>query len=141
MSRILTTEIRVGWGDCDPAGIVYYPTFFHWFDLATFNFFEQCGIPILDLRARYSTLGLPLLEADAKFEAPARPRDRLTIETGLAALAEKTIELRHIVRRDAARLLEGRELRVWAVADAARAKGMRAAAIPQEVAEVLRRPA
>jgi acyl-CoA thioesterase FadM len=26
------TEILVAWGDCDPAGIVYYPNYFHWFD-------------------------------------------------------------------------------------------------------------
>jgi len=28
MSRTATTTIRVEWGDCDPAGIVYYPNFF-----------------------------------------------------------------------------------------------------------------
>jgi len=141
MSRIVSTEIRVGWGDCDPAEIVYYPTFFRWFDVATFAFFEACGVPILELKARYGTLGLPLLEASAKFEAPARPLDRVTVETELATLKSKTLELRHRVRRDGMRLLEGREVRVWAVADARREKGMRATAIPAEVAAALRRPA
>lgn len=27
--------VLVGFGDCDPAGIVYYPNFFRWFDEAT----------------------------------------------------------------------------------------------------------
>lgn len=24
--------IRIEWGDCDPAGIVFYPRYFEWFD-------------------------------------------------------------------------------------------------------------
>ena len=28
-------EVTVEWGDCDPAGIVYYPAYFKWFDQAT----------------------------------------------------------------------------------------------------------
>ena len=27
-----TRVIRVQWGDCDPAGIVFYPRYFEWFD-------------------------------------------------------------------------------------------------------------
>jgi 4-hydroxybenzoyl-CoA thioesterase len=139
MGRIVETELRVGWGDCDPAGIVYYPTFFRWFDVATFNFFETIGLPILDLQARYGTLGLPLLEASAKFRSPARPQDKLTVRTSLGALETRTIELRHAIFRDATLLLEGSELRVWAIADASRPKGMRAEAIPPEVRERLDR--
>ena len=26
--------IRIEWGDCDPAGIVFYPQYFKWFDAA-----------------------------------------------------------------------------------------------------------
>src|SRR5688572_5132951 len=31
--------IRVQWGDCDPAGIVYYPRYFEWFDASTILLF------------------------------------------------------------------------------------------------------
>ena len=27
-----TIERDVTWGDCDPAGIIYYPTYFRWID-------------------------------------------------------------------------------------------------------------
>ncbi|HZS85133.1 MAG TPA: thioesterase family protein [Stellaceae bacterium] len=140
MDRVVTTELRVGWGDCDPAGIVYYPVFFRWFDVATFALFAAAGLPILELQRRYGTLGLPLLEAGARFDAPARPQDLLRIESRIAAVGEKTVELRHAVFRDETRLLDGRELRVWAVADPARPKGMRAEPIPPEVAARLGRP-
>ena len=36
-------EIQVEWGDCDPAGIVYYPRFFEMFDSCTNALFESVG--------------------------------------------------------------------------------------------------
>ena len=33
-------EVTVEWGDCDPAGIVYYPSYFRWCDQATYRLFE-----------------------------------------------------------------------------------------------------
>ncbi len=63
MSRTATTTIRVEWGDCDPAGIVYYPNFFHWCDVATWNFFAASGLPLIELQKRYGIVGFPLLEA------------------------------------------------------------------------------
>ena len=29
------TEIRANWGDCDAAGIIFYPVYFRWFDECT----------------------------------------------------------------------------------------------------------
>ncbi len=34
-------RIRVEWGDCDPAGIVFYPRYFEWFDRCT----HHCSRP------------------------------------------------------------------------------------------------
>jgi 4-hydroxybenzoyl-CoA thioesterase len=133
MSRSVTTTIRVGWGDCDPAGIVYYPNFFHWCDVAAWNFFAASGLPIAELQKRYGTVGLPLLEASASFRVPSRPQDDLAIATTLGAVRRKTLELHHAFSRDGVALLAARELRVWAHADATRPNGLRAGAIPQEV--------
>ena len=30
-----TTRVEIQFGDCDPAGIVYYPNYFRFFDNAT----------------------------------------------------------------------------------------------------------
>ena len=137
MSRTVTTTIRVAWGDCDPAGIVYYPNFFHWCDVATWNFFAACGMSVTDLRQRYGTVGLPLLEASAAFRVPSRPQDLLTIATSLGTLRSKTLEVNHAFSRDGVALLTARELRVWAEPDASRPNGLRAVALPQEVVERL----
>ena len=40
-----STRITVRFGDADPAGLVYYPTFFHYFHIAMEEFFAaRCGI-------------------------------------------------------------------------------------------------
>src|SRR5258708_16080868 len=110
MSRKVTTRIRVEGGDCDPAGIVYYPNFFHWCDVAAWNFFAACGLSISDMQARYGTLGLPLLEASAAFHAPSRPRPLVTIATTLAKLPRVSLQLCHAFSRDGAARLEPADL-------------------------------
>ena len=35
------TEHKVRWSEVDPAGIVFYPRFFEWFDQATEALFES----------------------------------------------------------------------------------------------------
>jgi len=140
MSRTAITTIRVEWGDCDPAGIVYYPNFFHWCDVATWNFFAACGLPITELQKRYGTIGFPLLEASAAFRVPSRPQDLLTIATSLGTLKRKTLELHHAFSRDGVDLLTARELRVWAKRDAARPYGLRSGTIPPEVVDRLTAP-
>jgi 4-hydroxybenzoyl-CoA thioesterase len=138
MSRTVTTTIRVEWGDCDPAGIVYYPNFFHWCDVATWNFFAACGLSINELRKRYGTVGFPLIEANAAFRIPSRPQDLLMIATRIGALHSKTLELTHDFSRDGIALVTARELRVWGQPDATRPHGLRAGTIPQEVVARLR---
>jgi 4-hydroxybenzoyl-CoA thioesterase len=140
MGRTVTTTIRVEWGDCDPAGIVYYPNFFHWCDVATWNFFAACGLPLAEVRKRYGGIGFPLLEASAVFRVPSRPQDLLAIATTLGTLRRKTLELHHAFSRDGVALLRARELRVWAQDDATRPNGLRAATIPAEIVRGLTAP-
>ena len=39
------TQFTVEFGDCDPAGIVWFPNFFRWIDAASRHFFIGCGVP------------------------------------------------------------------------------------------------
>ena len=45
MPRTTTHTIAVQFGDCDPAGIVFFPNFSRWMDAASLSFFMQCGVP------------------------------------------------------------------------------------------------
>jgi len=36
-----TRTVRIEWGDCDPAGIIFYPRYFEIFDASTAMLFER----------------------------------------------------------------------------------------------------
>src|SRR4051794_30130369 len=38
--------IEVGWGDCDPARIVFFPRYFEWFEICTTALFRAAGLPL-----------------------------------------------------------------------------------------------
>ena len=38
-------RLLVEWGDCDPAGIVFYPRYLAWFDDCTTALFLAAGLP------------------------------------------------------------------------------------------------
>jgi 4-hydroxybenzoyl-CoA thioesterase len=63
-----TRLIRVQWGDCDPAGIVFYPRYFEWFDACSILLFEKAtGMTKIKMLEKYAGAGLALVEADADF--------------------------------------------------------------------------
>ena len=41
----LAVRVQVGWGDCDPAGIVFYPRFYAWMDTVSHVLAREMGIP------------------------------------------------------------------------------------------------
>ncbi len=45
MSKIHIHSVQVHFGDCDPAGIVFFPNFSRWMDEASLAFFMACGVP------------------------------------------------------------------------------------------------
>ena len=65
-------EVEVMFGDCDPAGIVFFPNFSKWMDASSLNFFVKCGVPTWrDLVKTTGIIGTPLLEINTKFMRPA----------------------------------------------------------------------
>ncbi|MBI4362950.1 MAG: acyl-CoA thioesterase [Euryarchaeota archaeon] len=71
-----TLEIPVRWGDLDPAGIIYYPNVFHYFEIAIEEFFQAHGLNYNQMAARFRT-GFPRVAASAEFHAPIRLSDVL----------------------------------------------------------------
>ena len=45
MSKVVVYEVDVMFGDCDPAGIVFFPNFSKWMDTASLNVVMACGVP------------------------------------------------------------------------------------------------
>jgi 4-hydroxybenzoyl-CoA thioesterase len=128
-----TYKVKVQWGDCDGARIVFYPNFFRWFDEATRNLFETNGLAWTDMIQRYDTRGVPLVDARATFRRPARFGDMMEIATRVTRWGSRSFELVHEVRIGGALAVEGRETRIWGVSDPADPEGLKAGHIPAEV--------
>ena len=107
--------MRVEFGDCDPAGIVFYPNFYRWFDAATHHLFEQANLGWLQLRERYGAVGMPLVETGAVYKRPACHADRLEIESSVVECGSRSLRLRHLVRRDGDLLVDGFEVRILGI--------------------------
>ncbi|HXP92060.1 MAG TPA: thioesterase family protein [Candidatus Binatia bacterium] len=102
--RTSKTELRVRWGETDAAGIVFYPNYYVWFDVATHEL----------LRGRFERgFGFPIIESGAKFHAPLFPDDSITIESVVADVRTKAIRLEHTVRRGETLIATGFETRVF----------------------------
>src|SRR3990167_5108564 len=68
MSKTVVYEVDVMFGDCDPAGIVFFPNFSKWMDASSLNFFVKCGVPPWrELVKTTGIIGTPLLEIHTKF--------------------------------------------------------------------------
>src|SRR5665213_4372512 len=75
-----TRTLRIEWGDCDPAGIVFYPRYFAMFDTSTTYLLERAiGMPKFDYLKAYNFLGHPIVETRAIFRVPNRYGEEITI--------------------------------------------------------------
>ena len=127
-------QFIIEWAHCDPAGIVFNSRFFEFFDWGTWTLFEAAlGVRPPDLPVAFGIIGIPLVDASARFIAPARFGDAVELISQIGEFRRSSFDVDHrlLVRGELA--VEGRETRVWAVRDAADPSTVRAQPIPSEV--------
>lgn len=133
-SRVHVHRVQVHFGDCDPAGIVFFPNFSRWMDEASLAFFMACGIPPWrELVKTRGIVGTPLLEIHTRFLKPATYGETLEIHTTVEHWAAKTFRHRHVVRRGDDVLCEGTEVRAFVVRDPADPGRLRAIPVPEDI--------
>jgi len=133
MTRVTDYKVLVEWGDCDPAGIVFYPCYFRWFDYATDQLFDEAGLTKDDLIARYGVVGRPIAEATSRFLIPSRYRQRFVVRTRVESWQEKRFTVLHQGWRDEQLLFEGREVRVLGARHPEHPDRLRAIPIPADL--------
>ena len=129
--------VRIEWGDCDPAGIIYYPRYLAFFDASTSALIERAlGMTKAHYLKAYDFSGHPLVDVRCRFLLPTRFGDDVTIESEVAAVRRSSFDLRHRVDKNGALAAEAFETRVWVRGDP---KGgtMKAAPLPRAVIERL----
>ena len=85
MSLSNTRTVRIDWGDCDPAGIIFYPRYFEIFDGSTALLFEaKLGFTKFEMFKRLAFAGWPLVRTQARFIKPTRFGDDETVESTIS---------------------------------------------------------
>lgn len=103
-------EYSVTFGDCDPAGIVYYPNIYGWFDRCFHDWLAGHGGHAA-ICARLGAVGLGLMQADARFRRPMRPNDRVLVTMRIAEWGRKALSLNYEVSKDGEVTATGTEVR------------------------------
>jgi len=132
-------NVRIVWGDCDPAGIVFYPRYFEMFDASTTALFERAlGMNKFEFVKAYDSIGYPMVDTRARFLLPTRYGDDVVIETEITEIKRSSFEIRHRLIKDGALAVEGFETRVWVGRDPADPDRIRAKPLPDEMVAKLR---
>lgn len=141
MRKTTLYTVRVEFGDCDPAGIVWFPNFFRWIDAASRDFFAQCGVPRWEETARtIGVIGTPLVDTHARFLKTASYGDTLQLHTSVKEWREKSFVQTYSIQRaakDAAQpadvIMECEEVRIFAARREDGSNGIRAVPIPESI--------
>jgi 4-hydroxybenzoyl-CoA thioesterase len=134
-----TRTVRIEWGDCDPAGIIFYPRYFEIFDASTAALFERVlGLTKLQMFKRFDSAGFPLARTQARFLKPTRFGDNVMVETTASFGGRSSFEITHRLSLDGETCVECSEKRVWVKRDA---QGrLKSQPVPEDVLAKFRSP-
>ncbi len=93
------TRITVRFGDCDPAGLVYYPVLFHYCHAAMEDFFAaRCGVEYARLVAD-ERVGFPTVNVSAEFFEPFVYGDAAEVEVWASRIGRTSVTFEYRLRR------------------------------------------
>ena len=134
MSKVYVHRVQVQFGDCDPAGIVFFPNFSRWMDESSLAFFMSCGVPPWrELVKTRGIVGTPLLEIHTKFIKAVTYGERITIATHIEEWRAKVFVQLHRVTRGDDLICEGREIRTFVKRDPENPDRLRSIPVPDDI--------
>ncbi len=89
--RIFTTRTRARYADTDASGIVYYASYFLYFETGRVEMFRELGLPY--------DYHLPIVDTACRYRAPARFDDLLEIHSYVEEVRSKGFRIGHRVHR------------------------------------------
>ena len=132
-------QFTVEWGHCDPAGIVFNSRFFEFFDWSAWRLFETAlNVRPNELASVFGIVGIPLVDAKARFLKPAKFNDVADIASEVSEFRRSSFDVAHRISIDGRLAVEGGEIRVWAAFDAEDPMKLKSLPIPASVIERFR---
>ena len=134
MSKTTVYEVKVQFGDCDPAGIVFFPNYTKWMDASSLHFFMACGVPPWrELIKTRGIVGTPLLEINTKFRQPSTYGETLQVHTSIVEWRAKVFIQKHVVMRGDALICESLETRAFVVHPEGEPDRIKAIPVPEDI--------
>jgi 4-hydroxybenzoyl-CoA thioesterase len=138
-TRVNVHRVQVHFGDCDPAGIVFFPNFARWMDQSSLAFFMAAGLPPWHELARSrGIVGTPVLETHTRFIGSATYGETLEVHTSVSAWERKVFRHHHAIKRGDTLLCEGTEVRAFVTRHPEEPGRLKAIEVPADIVELCR---
>jgi acyl-CoA thioester hydrolase len=111
VGRRHTHRLRVRYGECDPQGVVFNAHYFAYFDVALTELWREAAGGYDAMMA--DGVDLQVVEATARYKAPARFDDELDITIDVTHLGTTSMVTELKIERDGQLLVEGRLAHVF----------------------------
>jgi acyl-CoA thioester hydrolase len=101
---VAETRVRVRYAETDQMGVVYHANYLVWFEVGRVEFIRQMGLDYGSMEKEENAM-IAVVEATARYKAPARYDDELIVRTTLAGVRGSIVRFRYAVVRAADELL------------------------------------
>jgi acyl-CoA thioester hydrolase len=111
--RVVKARVRVRYAETDQMGVVYHANYLVWFEVGRVEFLRAHGLSYKQMELEEGCM-IAVVEATARFRAPARYDDELVVETELTSVRGAVVRFGYRVVRvsDAMLLCEGATVHV-----------------------------
>ena len=103
---MVTTRIRVIYGDTDQMGVVYYANYLRYFEAGRNEYIRAKGLRYRDFEEQFGLL-LPVAEASVSYRSPARYDDLLDLEVSLGEVRRASARFEYRLLREGTLLATG----------------------------------
>ncbi|HVZ42453.1 MAG TPA: acyl-CoA thioesterase [Ramlibacter sp.] len=127
----------LSWGECDPAGIIYYPTYYRWMDTATWTLVASAGYRAARMRDEH--FAMPLVNAQCEFVSSPTFGDECEVRSFVSRFGRSSFTVQHeVVMAEGERVLaRGSESRVWCRYESGPGSRLRAEPMPADLRSAL----
>jgi len=113
MSKQYSYERLVHWGECDPAGIIFFPNYARWIVEGVNVFLLDLGF---DPNGKISDAlfgGLPAVRSVFEYMAPAYLHARVVHTIEVKSMGTKSLTFSHTISHGENILVKAEDIRVW----------------------------
>jgi len=107
------TRVRVRYAETDQMGVVYHANYLIWFEVGRVEFIRQTGMDYKSMETEEGAM-IAVVEATARYIAPARYDDELLVRTTLGGIRGPIIRFKYAIFRaeDSTLLCEGETVHI-----------------------------